>query len=98
MNNELILQALSTYNETTHEQKFSIIDVLVLEAALTNTYTTDQHLAVKLMCSQRTIKRSINKLCDFGFITKHLAYDNTKTLELHGDALNHFCQSILPEG
>ena len=94
MINENISKALSTYNNTTNNNSyFSILDALVLDTIASGSYKTDAQLATLYMCSASTIKRSINKLCSFGFITKHLAHDNTKSLELHQDKLNAFIKT-----
>lgn len=82
-----IINALSIYNKNHNEQKFSILDALILEAVSAQTYTTDQDLAERFMCSERTVKRSINKLCECGFITKHLDHDNTKSLALCSEVI-----------
>lgn len=81
--------AMHNYNHA-HNYNFNITDLFTLEALLSDAYTNDAELARMAMCSLRTIKRSINKLCEFGFITKHLAHDNTKTLELHHNAIKSF--------
>ena len=70
--------------------RFNLIDLAVLEAIISDTYTNDIELARIAMCSLSTIKRSINKLCDFGFLKKHIAHDNAKSLHLDNDMLNLF--------
>lgn len=82
-----IINALRIYNKNHNEQKFSILDALILEAVTTSTYTTDQDLAERFMCSERTVKRSINKLAEHGFIAKHLDTNNTKTLTLCSEVI-----------
>ena len=90
MKHEYIPKALNSYNQTNRTQKFSVIDALILDTILSKAYTTDRHLASCFMCSERTVKRSINKLCDFGFVIKHLAADHTKTLTPQQDVINNF--------
>ena len=70
--------------------KFNSIDLFTLEVLLADTYTNDAELAKLLLCSMSTIKRSINKLCNYGFISKHITYKNTKIIELHQDVVNIF--------
>lgn len=92
-----IATAMNNYNKN-HNCNFALVDSLVLGIVRSNTYTTDTELAEQLLCSERTIKRSINKLCSFGLIKKHLSYDNTKTLSLQEDALKHFIQEGATNG
>lgn len=98
MKNENIGHALNAYNNTSTAQKFSILDALILDTIASGAYKTDRNLALTFMCSERTIKRSINKLCEFGFIKKHLAHDNTKTLELHATVFHNFLKQYCPKG
>ena len=84
---ENIINTLRTYNSENNEQKFSILDALILNAVTTSTYTTDQDLAERFMCSERTVKRSINKLAEHGFIAKHLDTNNTKTLTICSEVI-----------
>ena len=70
--------------------RFTLIDLAVMENIILDTYTTDTELARLAMCSLSTIKRSINKLCEFGLITKHISNDNTKSLRLDQEMLELF--------
>lgn len=79
--------------DSANGHKFTLIDLVIMEMIILDTYTTDIELARLALCSLSTIKRSINKLCSFGFITKHLSHDNTKSLELHQDKLNAFIKT-----
>ena len=73
-----------------NNHRFNHIDLFVMEVLLSDAYITDLNLAEISLSSLSTVKRSINKLCKFGFIKKHLAHDNTKTLEICEDFLNTF--------
>lgn len=86
--NDLAFAMINYDNAKRH--RFTLIDLTVMENIISNSYTSDMELARIAMCSLSTIKRSINKLCDFGFIKKHIAYDNTKTLELDHEMLDLF--------
>lgn len=92
MNHEYISKPLSNYNQTLNTPQFSILDALILDTVLSDAYKTDQHLATTFMCSLSTIKRSINKLCLCGFLTKHLAKDNTKSLHVNKPFLDQFLE------
>lgn len=81
--------AMNKYNKA-HNYNFTIIDALTISTLHSNTYTTDADLAQLLLCSDRTIKRSINKLCSLGLAQKHFAQDNTKTVQVNRSALNNF--------
>lgn len=81
--------AMNNYNKT-HNYNFTIIDAFTMATLHANTYTTDLDLAQRLLCSDRTIKRSINKLCSLGFVKKHFAQDNTKTVQVNCTSLNNF--------
>ena len=85
-----IFTAMLNYCQGNNHENFTLIDVVVMDTVISNTYTNDTDLAHSSLCSLSTIKRSINKLCNFGLITKHLAHDNTKTLGVHQDNLNSF--------
>ena len=61
-----------------------------MESVMLNTYTTDVALARMALCSLSTVKRSINKLCEFGLISKHISEDNTKTIALNKDMVELF--------
>lgn len=78
-----LYEAMLNYCQTNNQDSFTLIDIVVMHAILSDTYTNDRDLAHNSLCSLSTIKRSINKLCNFGLITKHLAHDNTKSLKLH---------------
>jgi hypothetical protein len=86
--NDLAYAMINYDNAKRH--RFTLIDLTVMEAILSDAYTTDMALANIAMCSLSTIKRSINKLCDFGFLKKHIAYDNTKTLDMDHEMLKLF--------
>lgn len=86
--NNLFFAMINYDNAKRH--RFTLIDLAVMETIMSGTYTTDTELARIALCSLSTIKRSINKLCEFGFITKHIAYDNTKTLKLDQKTLDTF--------
>lgn len=98
MKNENIANALGAYNKLGNTPQFAILDALILDTIISGAYTTDAQLATCFMCSERTIKRSINKLCDFGFITKHLAHDNAKSLGLQQDVWNAFLDKYIKAG
>ena len=76
--------------DNTKRHRFTLIDLAVMENVILNTYTNDIELARIAMCSLSTVKRSINKLCEFGLLEKHLAHDNAKTLQLNNDMLTLF--------
>lgn len=84
-----IATAMNTYNKTYHGY-FIVTDFLVLSAIASGTYTTDNDLARRTMTSERTIKRSINKLCEFGILEKHIIQNHIKTLTMNQAALNAF--------
>ena len=96
MNINKITAAMSNYNST-HERHFILIDSLIMQTIASGVHATDEELAHLTMSSTRTVKRSINKLCTFGLIKKHLAHDNTKSLELQQDALDHFISTYTKE-
>jgi len=83
-----ITLAMDNYNKV-HNYTFNLIDAFVLDTVVSNSYKTDAHLAQQALCSERTIKRSINKLCICGILEKHLAYNNTKSLILNKKAYNN---------
>lgn len=87
--NHALAYAMINYDNS-KRHRFTLIDLAVLESIISDSYTTDTDLAKIALCSLSTIKRSINKLCDFGFLKKHISNDNTKTLELDQDLLNIF--------
>ena len=87
-----IAHAMINYDNA-NRHRFTLIDLTVMDNIISNTYTTDLDLANSAMCSLSTIKRSINKLCDFGLLKKHLAHDNTKTLELDQEMLDLFLRT-----
>lgn len=91
---EDIAFAMRNYNDS-HNHKFNLTDLFTMEVILSNAYTSDLDLSCLLICSLSTVKRSINKLCNFGFITKHLAHDNTKSLKLHENILDEFLNKYL---
>ena len=84
-----IVNAMTTYNQTV-KRHFLPIDVFIMEAVMSNAYVSDHQIAHIFMTSERTVKRSINKLCDFGLITKHIAQNNAKSITLNMDALRQF--------
>lgn len=86
--NKLACAMINYDNAKRH--RFTLIDLTVMESIISNAYTTDAALASIAMCSLSTIKRSINKLCDFGLLQKHLAQDNTKTLTVDQEMMNLF--------
>lgn len=81
--------AMNNYNKK-NGNYFITIDGSVLNAILSNAYTTDAELADITISSLSTIKRSINKLCNFGFLRKHITPNNIKTLEVQEHALGNF--------
>lgn len=87
MNN--IIAAMHNYNHDGPDT-FNLIDAVVLNTIISGSYTTDSELASWSLSSLSTVKRSINKLCTFGFITKHITPNHIKTLEVHQDTLNKF--------
>ena len=94
--NDLAFAMINYDNVKRH--RFTLIDLAVMESIITNSYTTDIELARIAMCSLSTIKRAINKLCDFGFLVKHISSDNTKTLELDQDMLKLFINTYSYSG
>ena len=90
MRHEYISESLNNYNKTKNGPKFTILDALILDTVMSNAYTTDLILSRWFMCSESTIKRSINKLCNFGLIAKHISQNNTKNLTVQEEALNSF--------
>lgn len=80
---------MHNYNRN-NSDTFNLIDAVVLDTIISGSYTTDSDLAAFCLSSLSTVKRSINKLCAFGFITKHITPNHIKTLELHQDVLNKF--------
>lgn len=84
-----LAKAMINYDNI-QRHRFTLIDLTVMDNILSNNYTTDTALASAAMCSLSTVKRSINKLCEFGLLKKHIAYDNTKTLELDQETLDLF--------
>lgn len=86
--NDLFFAMINYDNVKRH--RFTLIDFAVMEAIMSDSYKTDIELARIAMCSLSTIKRSINKLCDFGLIIKHIAHDNTKILKLDQEMLDLF--------
>lgn len=87
--NEKITTAMNNYNKS-NKRYFLPIDSLVLKTIVSNAYTTDANLASIGVCSERTIKRSINRLCNLGLVSKHYARDNAKSLELQQDTVKMF--------
>ena len=84
-----ICAAMSNYNES-HRRYFITIDSFVVCAVLSNAYTTDHELARLSMSSLSTVKRSINKLCDFGILKKHISKINQKALTVNIQSLSSF--------
>lgn len=84
-----IFVAINNYNKQMGRY-FSCRDVLVTCIVLSGAYTTDQDLSKLAACSLSTVKRSINKLCDFGILEKHIAPDHTKTLTVKQAKLDAF--------
>lgn len=83
-----LIAAIHCYNKT-NNSNLTLIDAFILQTLSTNSYTTDADLAAKALCSERTVKRAINKLCECGLAKKHLAYDNTKSVQLCSEAYNN---------
>jgi hypothetical protein len=81
--------AMSNYNKA-HGRYFITIDPFITCAVLANAYTTDKELAHISMSSLSTVKRSINRLCDFGILKKHISKINEKTLAVNHEALTSF--------
>ena len=95
--NHALAYAMINYDNS-KRHRFTLIDLAVLESIISDSYTTDIALAQTSLCSLSTIKRSINKLCDFGFLTKHISHDNTKTLTLDRELLDIFLNAYGPGG
>lgn len=81
MNNTLIA-AIRNYNETT-PNPLTLLDALIINHIASNEYTTDYDLAQNTLCSERTIKRAITKLCDLNFLIKHYDKNNTKHVTIN---------------
>ena len=81
--------ARSKWNKKTRNYVMTI-DGSVLNAILSNAYTTDAELADITISSLSTVKRSINKLCNFGFLRKHITPNNIKTIEVQEYTLGNF--------
>lgn len=81
--------AMSNYNKT-HGHYFITIDPFIICTVLEDAYTTDQELAHISISSLSTVKRSINRLCDFGILKKHISKINEKTLSVDNEALTSF--------
>lgn len=93
-----LIYAISNYNKT-HKPTLNLTDAFILSTLHSTPYHSDSDLASKALCSERTIKRSINKLCECGLLEKHLAYDNTKSVNIKEDVYNnllaqHFTKDI----
>ena len=86
--------AMSNYNKL-HGRHFITIDSFIICALLSDAYTTDQELAQLSMSSLSTVKRSINKLCNFGLINKHLSHTNQKTLTINEPQLHTFIRTYI---
>lgn len=84
-----IFIAINNYNKQMGRH-FSCRDIFVICTVLSDAYTTDQDLSKLAACSLSTVKRSINKLCDFGILEKHIALDHTKTLTVKQAELDAF--------
>lgn len=84
-----ICTAMSNYNKV-HGRYFITIDSFIACTILSDAYTTDCELASLSMSSLSTVKRSINKLCDFGILKKHISKTNQKDLEVNQSALERF--------
>lgn len=84
-----ITSAMDNYNKS-HNYNFTVLDALVLDHIMSSNYTNDAELAKLIICSERTIKRSINKLDSFGLIKKHIAPNHVKTLIANIDVINNF--------
>lgn len=84
-----IFVAINNYNKQIGRH-FSCRDTFVICTVLSDAYTTDQDLSKLAACSLSTVKRSINKLCDFGILEKHIAPDHTKTLTVKQAELDAF--------
>lgn len=82
-----ITSAMKHYN-TKHNYNFNLLDALIIEHLTSHHYTTDSDLAAKSICSERTIKRAINKLCDIGLLEKHFDPDHTKHVRINEHAYN----------
>lgn len=87
MNNTLI-DAIRNYNKTT-QNPLTLLDALILNHIVSNEYTTDHDLAQKTLCSERTIKRAISKLCDLNFLAKHYDKNNTKYVTINQVSYNN---------
>jgi hypothetical protein len=77
------------YNQA-HGRYFITIDSFIACAILSDAYTTDYELANLSMSSLSTVKRSINKLCEFGIVEKHISKTNQKTLLISSTHLEAF--------
>lgn len=87
--NTSITSAMDNYNKS-HNYNFTVLDALVLDHIMSSDYTNDAELAKLTICSERTIKRSINKLDAFGLIKKYIAPNHIKTLVANLEAINNF--------
>lgn len=81
--------AMSNYNKT-QKHYFLAVDSFIACVILSNAYTTDHKLAHLSMSSLSTVKRSINRLCDFGLVEKHLSKTNQKTITVNHKFLDAF--------
>lgn len=86
--------AMSNYNKL-HGRYFITIDSFIVCAVLSDAYTTDQELAQLSMSSLSTVKRSINRLCSFGLLNKHISHTNQKTLTINEPQLRNFTHNYL---
>lgn len=77
-----IITAMKNYN-TKHNCNLTLLDALIINHVATNEYTTDADLAEKTLCSERTIKRAINKLCDLNLLEKYHDPDHTKHVHIN---------------
>lgn len=81
--------AMSNYNKA-QEHNFIAIDSFIVNAILSDAYTSDHELAQLSMSSLSTVKRSINRLCVFGILQKHISKTNQKALTVNAQFLEQF--------
>lgn len=88
--------SMSNYNKE-HGHHFITIDSFIMCVILSNAYTTDQELSKLSMSSLSTVKRSINRLCNFGLATKHISSTNQKTLTVNEQKFDSFINQYFYE-
>lgn len=84
-----ITLAMNNYN-TNNNYNFTLLDAIIINHLTSYPYTTDSDLAARSICSERTVKRAINKLCTFGLLEKYFDPDHTKHVQINFNAYNNF--------